>query len=497
MITSGARIVAALVLLGLVGAGPVPTRVAQAAPQPSATASPAGPDPAVVAAREALDHAVARQRLALHARVAAQSAAAGADASVRAIEAELVVDVLDRRDRERAARAAAVAARQAVAEHAAVVEEVAAAREDLATRAREAYMYGSSTARMGGHVLEMLGELSSPLEIGRGLYQLEAVVGDGQRTLHELEVAEAQAAVRVRETAAAAERARQDLEAAGARVDDTEDRAAQARATADAAEEVLLARAEALLDAEQALERAHDRLAAARASARRGSDGSRHERDRPRDADAESDAGVGDLAERGAIARRRSALAHARSLDPARRATRDDLRCPVPGAEFHNDWHFGRPDARRHEGNDLFAPTGTPVRAVTGGRVLRLDPSEGGDLGGITVTYGRPDDRWYAAHLSAIADGLAEGDPVEAGDVVGYVGQTGNARGTPPHLHIGWYVDDVAVNPFASLAVACADDEDELARGKSPGFGTNPPRKGVRQAVAMGMAWWAQDSSGS
>jgi murein DD-endopeptidase MepM/ murein hydrolase activator NlpD len=108
----------------------------------------------------------------------------------------------------------------------------------------------------------------------------------------------------------------------------------------------------------------------------------------------------------------------------------------------------------------VFAPIGTPIHAVVDGTVVRVNRVDRFDgrhgLGGLTVSY--EDDegrRFYNAHLHQIPDGLDVGDEVEAGDVIGLVGRTGNARGTPPHLHLGVYVDDVAINPYPSLAVAC------------------------------------------
>jgi murein DD-endopeptidase MepM/ murein hydrolase activator NlpD len=121
-------------------------------------------------------------------------------------------------------------------------------------------------------------------------------------------------------------------------------------------------------------------------------------------------------------------------------------------------------DDRRHEGTDVFAPRGTDVVAVAGGIVTRTTADRPTRLGGITVSVSSGDHRHYYAHLEAIAPGLAVGDEVAAGDLLGWVGTTGNARGTPPHLHLGWYAEDVAVNPYASLVVACASDA-EVAAG--------------------------------
>ena len=112
---------------------------------------------------------------------------------------------------------------------------------------------------------------------------------------------------------------------------------------------------------------------------------------------------------------------------------------------------FGAPrDAgrREHHGVDLFAPRGTPVLAATAGRVSWVGTNR---LGGNVVwlrdaRHGR---RLYYAHLDRIAVRADQG--VKVGDVLGYVGNTGNAQGTRPHLHFGMYVNGVVVNPYPTL----------------------------------------------
>ena len=89
---------------------------------------------------------------------------------------------------------------------------------------------------------------------------------------------------------------------------------------------------------------------------------------------------------------------------------------------------------RRHEAIDILAPRGTPVRAVDAGVIGKLFTS---DRGGITVYQYDPSGAfcYYYAHLDRYANGLREGQRVNAGDVVGYVGTTGNAPKDTPHLH--------------------------------------------------------------
>ena len=93
-----------------------------------------------------------------------------------------------------------------------------------------------------------------------------------------------------------------------------------------------------------------------------------------------------------------------------------------------------RGSGRRHEAIDIPAPRGTPVRAVESGTIARLFTSA---AGGLTVYQFDPAEEWvyYYAHLDGYATGLAEGDEVQPGQVLGYVGTTGNAPDTVPHLH--------------------------------------------------------------
>ena len=127
-------------------------------------------------------------------------------------------------------------------------------------------------------------------------------------------------------------------------------------------------------------------------------------------------------------------------------------RLPSPVARrsvrFTDTWQAARPGARRHEGIDIFAPKGTPVVSTTMGLVTRVGTNR---LGGQIVGVLGPGFEWhYYAHLSGFA-AVREGDLVRPGDLLGYVGDTGNARGTPPHLHYGLYRGG-ALNPYPRLA---------------------------------------------
>jgi murein DD-endopeptidase MepM/ murein hydrolase activator NlpD len=114
-----------------------------------------------------------------------------------------------------------------------------------------------------------------------------------------------------------------------------------------------------------------------------------------------------------------------------------------------NTWDAPRDGGRRrHQGIDIFAPRSTPVISTTRGIVTRVGTSE---LGGQVVWVLGPGlESHYYAHLDRFAD-IEPGDIVQPGDVLGYVGRTGNARGTPFHLHYGIYRYGGAKNPYPRL----------------------------------------------
>jgi murein DD-endopeptidase MepM/ murein hydrolase activator NlpD len=99
---------------------------------------------------------------------------------------------------------------------------------------------------------------------------------------------------------------------------------------------------------------------------------------------------------------------------------------------------------RDHEGIDIFAPRGTPVLAATEGVVSGSTTNRlGGNVVWLSSTRGV---RTYYAHLDRQA--VAPGDRIAAGDVLGFVGTTGNARGGAPHLHFGIYASGGPVDPL-------------------------------------------------
>lgn len=133
----------------------------------------------------------------------------------------------------------------------------------------------------------------------------------------------------------------------------------------------------------------------------------------------------------------------------------DGFRFPVAGpVTFIDSFGFprmpGTPDEHWHEGTDVFAAMGTPLVACEGGTILSIGS---GRLGGNSVwLVGDSGIHYYYAHLSGFADGLVAGQRVEPGAVLGFVGDTGNARGTSPHLHFEVHPGGGdAVNPYPIL----------------------------------------------
>jgi murein DD-endopeptidase MepM/ murein hydrolase activator NlpD len=113
------------------------------------------------------------------------------------------------------------------------------------------------------------------------------------------------------------------------------------------------------------------------------------------------------------------------------------LEIPVEGVkpdQLVRSFEERRSGTRSHEAIDILAPRNTPVRAVENGKIARLFESK---AGGMTIYQFDPTEQfcYYYAHLERYADGLHEGDPVRKGQIIGYVGTSGNAPKNTPHLH--------------------------------------------------------------
>lgn len=132
-------------------------------------------------------------------------------------------------------------------------------------------------------------------------------------------------------------------------------------------------------------------------------------------------------------------------------------RLPIPVDQVKNNqlrdtWAASRSRGRTHEGIDILAPKGTKVYSTTEGLVGSMKSN---NLGGKVIWILGPGGAWhYYAHLDGHKRGLKEGDYVKKGQHIGYVGNTGNARHTAPHLHYGLYLQGRgrgAVNPYPYL----------------------------------------------
>lgn len=142
-------------------------------------------------------------------------------------------------------------------------------------------------------------------------------------------------------------------------------------------------------------------------------------------------------------------------------ATAALLSMPVPGIkveQLSDTYSQSRGLGRSHDAIDIMAPRGTPVLAVDDGKVVKLFNSK---QGGLTVYQFDREEKlaYYYAHLDRYADGVVEGKTLKRGELVGYVGSTGNANALAPHLHFAVFVlgpekswwKGTAVNPFFLL----------------------------------------------
>jgi lipoprotein-anchoring transpeptidase ErfK/SrfK len=145
---------------------------------------------------------------------------------------------------------------------------------------------------------------------------------------------------------------------------------------------------------------------------------------------------------------------------PVDRPRTGSLPVPVAGvaAAQLTDSFYEMRGKQRHEAIDILAPRGTPVLAVDDGKVVKLFNSV---PGGLTLYQFDPSERfaYYYAHLDSYAAGVAEGKPLQRGEVIGYVGTTGNANPATPHLHFAifelgpekrWW-QGTAINPYPLL----------------------------------------------
>lgn len=147
------------------------------------------------------------------------------------------------------------------------------------------------------------------------------------------------------------------------------------------------------------------------------------------------------------------------------------------GATFSSDYGAPRAGTGWHHGNDIFAPIGVPVLAVADGVLSKVGVNTlGGNRLWLTDDLGNA---YYYAHLSAYAAGAADGVRVRGGEIIGFVGNTGQAITTPPHLHFEIHPGDGAsVDPYPYLlawkrgtSVSLGFSAAVVSRGQAPAVG--------------------------
>ena len=150
------------------------------------------------------------------------------------------------------------------------------------------------------------------------------------------------------------------------------------------------------------------------------------------------------------------------------------LRMPVVGVrprDLDDSWGAPRDGGvRKHKGIDIFAHRGTQVIAVMDGVISYIgDQPKGGHCLWLTTENGAS---FYYAHLDRWAPGIYEGMEVQSGDLLGFVGNTGNALTTPPHLHFQINQNDETVNPYPILVAAVPVQQAHVHVELGGGFGT-------------------------
>lgn len=147
------------------------------------------------------------------------------------------------------------------------------------------------------------------------------------------------------------------------------------------------------------------------------------------------------------------------------------------GATFTSDYAAPRAGTGWHQGNDIFAPIGVPVLAVADGVLSKVGVNAlGGNRLWLTDDLGNA---YYYAHLSGYASHVSDGVRVRGGEIIGFVGNTGQAITTPPHLHFEIHPGDGAsIDPYPYLlawkrgtSVSLAFSAAVVARGQAPAVG--------------------------
>jgi murein DD-endopeptidase MepM/ murein hydrolase activator NlpD len=320
---------------------------------------------------------------------------------------------------------------------------LAEAEARLALQLVESFKYGSAGAQRGAMMLEILRRAEDPNSFVVGMKQLQAVIDDQDATVERVFQLRDERSDLADDAALARREASQAAADAAETLRVVEDLREQARTLAEEIEADQRRQAHLLNELRQSESETASMLA----------------RVEQRQAELQRDL----RAARDREAAERAAAGGGGSGFPGAGGGPfiEGMVCPVRGAvagrDFINDWGYPRSGGRWHQGNDIFAARGTPVVAVHDATVVSWNPpNRQTRLGGITVTYETADgSRWYNAHLHTIAEGIAPGVSVSRGQVIGTVGNTGNARTTPPHLHLGRRYGGSPVNPWPTISQVC------------------------------------------
>ena len=152
---------------------------------------------------------------------------------------------------------------------------------------------------------------------------------------------------------------------------------------------------------------------------------------------------------------------------------------PVPGGSFSPGWGAPRSGGRSHKGVDIFAPRGTPIYAPSDGRIENTS----GNLSGLAVRFfDGQGNKYFMGHLDSNSGPARQ---VRAGEIIGYVGNTGNAKSTSPHVHFEFHPGGGgAVNPYGLLKSWVSGTGYSQAGYQQPAFPHNNPYLAQTQQAA-------------
>ncbi len=199
-----------------------------------------------------------------------------------------------------------------------------------------------------------------------------------------------------------------------------------------------------------------------------------------------------------------SALASDAFIAPDQPRTK--ITFPVEGSNYHysNDWGAPRAGGRTHQGNDIMSPKLTHIRAAANGKINFVRSDASGTSGNMLSLTGDNGWSFWYMHINndspgtddganpaewRFEPGIQSGTRVKAGDYIAFVGDSGDAEGTAPHLHFEVHLPSgTAVNPYTSLQLA-----EGKSVGKICGFDTNPDNAPSNAAAA---GYWTLGNDG-